>query len=111
MMNTIEEIKKELVQRLRHIDPKQIIIFGSYAHGLADEESDVDVYVVTKDKFMPRSYQEKRKLVRKVSRPLNELRQQMAIDLLVHTEAMNERFYALNSSFARDIQESGIQLL
>lgn len=107
----LDQLKKELVKRLQPIDPKQIILFGSWANGVAGEESDVDVYVVTKDQFVPKNYSEKRALVRKVSRPLNDLRQQIAIDLLVHTAAMNEKFYALNSSFARDIQEKGVPLL
>ena len=107
----LDHLKKELVERLREVDPKQIIIFGSWAHGSPDAQSDVDVYVVTKDQFVPKDYSEKRELVRKVSRPLIDLRQQMAIDLLVHTAAMHERFYALNSSFAKEIREKGISLL
>lgn len=111
MNTTFENIKKELVERLREVDPKQIIIFGSYAHGSPGEDSDVDVYVVTKDQFVPKSYHEKRLLVRKVSRPLNDLRQKLSIDLIVHTDAMNKKFFSMNSSFAKDIQERGIALL
>jgi len=28
------------------IDPKRIILFGSHAHGVADEESDIDLLVI-----------------------------------------------------------------
>lgn len=105
------EIKRELLQRLSHLNLKQVVVFGSHAHGLANEDSDIDVYVVTRDRFIPQNYKEKRELVRKVSRPLADLRQKVSLDLLVHTEPMNTKFYDLNSSLARDIQEKGIRLL
>lgn len=107
----LESLQQEIVRRLQSLDPKEIIIFGSYARGETTSESDVDLYVVTKDQYIPQNYQEKRELVRKVSRQLLDLRQTLSIDLLVHTEAMNKRFYALDSSFAREIQEKGLSLL
>lgn len=110
-MYNIETLKKEVVERLLGIDPKQIVIFGSYAHGTPAEDSDVDVYVVTKEQSIPQNYHEKREMVRKVSRLLIDLRQRIGIDLLVHTDSMNKKFYAHNSSFAREIQEKGIHLL
>jgi len=61
--------------------------------------------------FIPETYRQKRDLVRKVSRPISALRQKIAIDLLVHTEPMSKRFFALNSSFAREIRDNGLPLL
>lgn len=110
-MYDIENLKNEIVERLQGIDPEQVVLFGSYAHGRAGLDSDIDLYVVTKDTFIPKNYKEKRELVRRVSRPLNALRQKISIDLVVHTHAMNEKFYSLNSSFARELQERGIRVL
>ena len=55
----IEELKPEIVERLRPLDPERVILFGSYAHGNLTEDSDIDLYVVTKDEFVPRSFREK----------------------------------------------------
>ena len=110
-MYDIEELKKQILERLHDLDLKQVIIFGSHGYGTPSEESDIDLYVVTKDQFLPQSYKEKRELVRKISRRLIDLRQRVSIDLLVHTEVMNTKFYALNSSFAKEIQEKGLTLL
>ncbi len=110
-MTETEQMKQEILNRLQDIDIKHIFLFGSYSHGRAERDSDIDLYVVTKDQFTPRNYRERRELVRKVSRPLTDLRQKVSIDLLVHTLPMNARFFALNSSFARDIREQGIRLL
>jgi predicted nucleotidyltransferase len=107
----IENLKKEILKRLRPLDPEKVILFGSYAHGHPTKDSDIDLYVVTKDEFIPQSYSERRELVRKVSRALLDIRMKIPIDLIVHTKAMSLRFVNCNSSFARDILKKGINLL
>lgn len=110
-MKNIEVLKKEIVERLRPVDPESVVLFGSYAYGKPDENSDIDLYVVTKDDYTPQSYHEKRKIVRRISRSLMDLRLKVGVDLMVHTYPMNKKFYALNSLFAKEIQEKGIRLL
>lgn len=96
------------MKRLLPLQPERIILFGSYAHGDATEESDIDLYVVTKDDFIPADYAGKRALVQQVSRAIFDLRMQVSIDLIVHTRKMSEQFFAKGGSFAREIQERGI---
>uniref|UniRef100_A0A7C1FRL8 Nucleotidyltransferase domain-containing protein n=1 Tax=Caldilinea aerophila TaxID=133453 RepID=A0A7C1FRL8_9CHLR len=64
----IQELKREILERLQPLDPERVILFGSYAYGNPTEDSDIDLYVVTKDEFVPATYAEKRELVRKISR-------------------------------------------
>ena len=45
-MLDIEKIGKEIVEKLRPLEPEKIILFGSYAYGTPDEESDIDLYLV-----------------------------------------------------------------
>lgn len=45
-MQEIEELKKCFVEK---IAPQQIYLFGSYADGSYDENSDFDFYIVVKD--------------------------------------------------------------
>lgn len=41
------EILKEIVRRIvSTIKPEKIILFGSYAHGTPDEDSDIDILVI-----------------------------------------------------------------
>ena len=42
----IEQLKKEVVDRLLVLDPKQIILFGSFAYGTPTETSDLDICIV-----------------------------------------------------------------
>ena len=42
----IEKLKKEIVERLKPLDPDKIILFGSYAYGEPNEESDIDLFII-----------------------------------------------------------------
>ena len=42
----IEELKTEIVERLKPLDPDKIILFGSYAYGEPNEESDIDLFIL-----------------------------------------------------------------
>ena len=106
-MIDIEVIKHEIVERLKPLDPDKIILFGSYAYGTPTEDSDIDLYVVTKDDFIPQSWKEKSDLTKKVSKTLRDLRTKFAIDLIVHTKQMNNKFRELDSSFSREILNRG----
>ena len=48
----IDIIQSEIVDRLKILDPEKIILFGSHAYGIPDEDSDVDVFII---KSMPKS--------------------------------------------------------
>ncbi|RME58712.1 nucleotidyltransferase domain-containing protein [Candidatus Parcubacteria bacterium] len=107
-MVDIEELKQEIITRLQPLDPERIVLFGSYAHGSPTEDSDIDLYIVTRDDFVPATYHEKRDLVRKISRAIFDLRMQVSIDLLVHTKKMSEQFFQKDGSFARTILKTGV---
>jgi len=107
----IETIQNELLEALKPLHLDSVILFGSHAYGTPHKESDIDLYVVTNDDYIPQSYKEKRALVWKVSQKILEIRKKYAIDLLVHTKKMNERFIELQSTLAKEILEKGKVLL
>lgn len=109
-MIDIENIKLDIVRRLKPLDLDRIILFGSYAYGNPNEDSDIDLYVVTKDEFIPQSFKENMDIKLKVSRAIRDLRTKVAIDLIVHTKTMSEKFIQLNSSFSRELHSKGIVL-
>jgi len=107
----IEKIKKEIMEAFKELELEKVILFGSHAYGHVSKDSDIDLYVVTKDNYTPQSYKEKRALVWKVSEVILDIRKKYAIDLLVHTKNMHEKFVELQSSFSKDILERGKVLL
>lgn len=110
-MVDIEILKHEIVERLKPLDPEKIILFGSYAYGTPTEESDIDLYIVTKDDFIPQSWREKSNVHLKAARMISSIREKMPVDMIVHTKAMHEKFIEMDSMFSRKIFSSGVPLL
>ena len=48
-MVDIEKLKPEIIERLKPLDPDKIILFGSYAYGEPNEESDIDLFLLKDD--------------------------------------------------------------
>lgn len=44
-MIDIEELKPLIVERLKSLDPNRIILFGSYAYGMPNADSDIDLFI------------------------------------------------------------------
>jgi predicted nucleotidyltransferase len=112
--NTIklsDELETRIRDALAPLHPEAVILFGSYAWGQPTEDSDIDLYVVTQDDFVPATWREKRDIVRAVSTRIVDLRMRYAIDLLVHTKPMHRKFVETDSSFARKIVKEGVRLL
>ena len=110
-MINIESVKLEIIKRLEPLNLDKVILFGSYAYGTPNIDSDIDLYVVTNDEYTPQNWKEKSELTRKISRKLRDLRSDFAIDLIVHTKEMNRKFVELNSSFSREILSKGSLIL
>lgn len=107
----IEEIKLKIIEKLKPLNLNQVILFGSYAYGTPHKDSDIDLYVVTNDDFIPQSWREKNQLYLKVSRAIRELRESVAIDLIVHSKKMHEVFKETNSSFFKYDISRGVNLI
>ncbi len=107
----IDALKKRIIECLKPIDPAKVVLFGSYAWGHADKDSDIDLYIVTKDDFIPKSFSDKMRLKLSVSKRLLEIKKEYGADLIVHTMPMHRKFLAMNSSFARKIMTEGDVLL
>ncbi len=48
-MLNIEKLKTEIVERLKPLNPNKIILFGSYAYGKPNENSDIDLFLLKDD--------------------------------------------------------------
>ncbi len=44
-MIDIEKIKPEIIKNLKSLEPDKIVLFGSYAYGKPDEDSDIDLFI------------------------------------------------------------------
>jgi len=97
-MLNIEEIKSEIIERLKPLNPDKIILFGSYAYGTPNEESDIDLFLL-KDNL---SLDDTRVYSRKARRNIRDLiyKYQIGFDILsAPTQYINQRkdyFYKID---------------
>jgi uncharacterized protein len=98
---------QQINDSLQTMKPYLVLLFGSYAYGTPHPDSDIDLLVVTNDDYIPKNFQEKNEIYLQVSRKIRHINQQVAIDLLVYTIPMYQKFIEQNSSFAREITQKG----
>jgi predicted nucleotidyltransferase len=106
-----EQLQKEIIENLRPLNPKRVILFGSYAYGSPNSDSDIDLYIVTKENFIPANFEENLKIKKKVYLALSKFRKKYASDILVHTMPVHQKFVEMGSSFSKEIMQKGIILI
>lgn len=107
----IEALKEQIAARLMPLSPKKAILFGSYAYGTPNQDSDIDLYVVTDDDFVPQNWREKSEIHLKVAKALQDILRKYPTDLITHTRPMHEKFLELNTTFAKEIMEKGVVII
>jgi len=110
-MINIEELKPFIIERLKPLNLDKIILFGSYAYGTPNEDSDIDLYVVTNDDFIPQNWEEKHAISQKVSQKLKDICEKYPTDIITHTKTMHKKFVEMDSMFSKKILKEGIRLL
>ena len=90
-----ENIKNEILEALKPVNPYKIILFGSYARNDANINSDIDLYIVTGDDFIPGSFADKMSIKTEVTKALRMLKKKYDFDLIVHTRKMSEIFFQI----------------
>ena len=109
-MINIENIKLDIIERLKPLNIEQIILFGSYAYGIPHEDSDIDLYIVTKDEFIPKTFRENIDIKLKISKAISDLQKIIPIDTITHTKAMNKKFIQMGSMFSKEILGKGVKI-
>lgn len=100
-MNVDQERLRSITSSIRTlVDPKRIILFGSHAHGVPDEASDVDLLVIDD------SGRDKRTVSLEISRAL--FPRDYGLDLLV--ESSEDLEPKMGLQFWRDAVNSGTVL-
>lgn len=102
-----DDIKKEILTRLKGIKLYKIILFGSFAYGTPEGHSDIDLMVVTDNDYQPKNYEENMQNYLMVSSQLRDLKKKISIDLIVHTKPMHDNFVQMGSMFSREVLKKG----
>lgn len=108
MLNQI--LIQEIVNQIKNDDIQKIILFGSYAYGTSNQDSDLDLIVITTDKNLPNTYREKMQLQLNINRRLRSTLKKFPIDLIVYTQGMYQKFTEMGSMFSKEIVQKGVIL-
>lgn len=112
IINKIEDIQRDILERILQVEkPFKVILFGSYAYGRPDADSDIDLLVVLDKDTFPRDFKERSKNYLSISRLLREIEREIPIDLIVYTKSEFERFVQLGSLFSKKILKEGKAIL
>lgn len=91
----IQKVCMQIVERFR---PQKVILFGSYAYGTPNFDSDIDLLVV-----MPYEGNE----LDKMAEVRRELSSAMPLDVLVKTPTQIEKRIRMEDFFVREIIDNG----
>lgn len=93
----IVSITKQIIEKFKPVD---IILFGSYAKGLARRQSDIDICVIAET-------DNKRQLVQDI---LLEIDCDIDLDVVVYTPKQWEQYKNNKSMFAHIINKTGVRI-
>jgi predicted nucleotidyltransferase len=94
-IDRIESLSKQIAKEFR---PNRIVLFGSYAYGDPNDDSDVDILVI-----MPFTGKPARKAI-EIRAKINP---HIPVDLMVRTPQQVEERIAMNDWLMREIVEKG----
>jgi predicted nucleotidyltransferase len=103
----IDAILNDLVASLKESNPYKIILFGSYAAGTENKDSDIDLMVILDNDDVSRTRQErmaKKLFVRKLVRKINY---QFALDILVYSKAELKIIKENGNYFIDEVEKTG----
>jgi predicted nucleotidyltransferase len=99
-----------IVEKLKIVRPYKIILFGSYAYGEPNVNSDIDLLIVLDKNGITKTYKEKYQKRMVVGQQLLEIEREVPVDTLVYTRDEWKLFLNQDSSFSRLINRKGIVL-
>lgn len=102
----IDELKPLIVEQLKPLNPDKIILFGSYAYGIPNEDSDIDLFLI-KDDLEPLKMREYKLELQKKLFDIQK-KYLLGIDIFVDsTQRMHYRINEVKDQFYDEILRKG----
>ncbi len=105
-----DELRQQIRESLEPLHPEKVIVFGSYAHGEAGPDSDIDLIVVLDSDAMPTTYRDRVRNRLLVRRALDALNRDYALDVFVYTLPEWKRFQEAGGAFAKEVASQGVEV-
>jgi predicted nucleotidyltransferase len=97
----------QLLEVLKQADPYRIILFGSYAKGNVDENSDIDMLVILDNNDVAKTYEERLKKKLYINRLVRNINYKIALDILVYSKEEYKIVKNYGNYFIDEIENTG----
>jgi predicted nucleotidyltransferase len=106
-MIDINAVSDALVEALKPSDPFKVVLFGSYANGTPNEDSDVDIMVVLDNNDVSKTREERLSKKRWIRTLVLELNRKIDIDLLVYSKEELKMVKEYGNTFVIEVEKNG----
>jgi predicted nucleotidyltransferase len=103
----IDVILEKLIISLRTSDPYKIILFGSYANGIPDENSDIDIMVILDNEHVSKTYEERLNKKIFIRGLLREINRKIPLDILVYSKGELDLIKKRGNCFIDEVERTG----
>jgi predicted nucleotidyltransferase len=103
----IDSILEKLVVSLKASDPYKIILFGSYANGSPNENSDIDIMVILNNDHVSKTYEERLNKKIFIRSLLCEINRKIPLDILVYSKAELNLIRKRGNYFIDEVERTG----
>jgi uncharacterized protein len=97
----------QLLEALKQADPYRVILFGSYAKGTADENSDIDMVVILDNNDVAKTYEERINKKLYINRLVRNINYKIALDILVYSKEEYKIIKNYGNYFIDEIENTG----
>ena len=103
----INTVLDRLIYSLKPSDPYRIVLFGSYANGNPNENSDIDIMVILDNNHISRTYEERLKKKILVRKLVLEINRKIPLDILVYSKEELKKIKEHGNYFIDEIEKTG----
>jgi predicted nucleotidyltransferase len=103
----INAVLDNLVNSLKPSDPYKIILFGSYANGIPNEHSDIDIMVILDNYNVSKTYEERLNKRISIRELVLEINRKVPLDILVYSREELKIVKNYGNYFIDEIEKTG----
>jgi len=103
----IKAVLDNLVLSIRASDPYKIILFGSYATGNANENSDLDLMVILDNHHVSKTYEERLDKKIFIRNLVLDINRKIPLDILVYSKEEFNRIKQYGNYLIDEIEKTG----
>ena len=100
----------QLITALKQADPYKIVLFGSYANGTADKDSDIDMMIILDNNDVSKTYEERLNKKLYINRLIRTINYKIALDLLVYSKEEYKIIKNNGNYFIDEIENTGLTI-